>query len=241
MLENKRRTEEEKQQYLADLRAWLLQEREKPAEGMGAFFAARLENYEDVHLSNWGEEYREIAGFFDEGLENLLDLGCGTGLELEAMYRRFPHLQVTGIDLSPDMLGKLKEKYGDKGIRLIEADYFQYPLGENVFDAALTFETLHHFEFARKQAIYDKICQALRPGGYYIECDYIACGPEEEAMCLEQYHYKRRKAGVPEGQFIHVDIPLTLEHQLTLMENAGFRNIRVLVEREGTMIIRAEK
>lgn len=241
MLESRKRTPEETQKYLQDLKDWLRQVREEPAEGMADFFAARLGTYEDVHLGNWGAEYREIAGFFDEGLATLLDIGCGTGLELEAMYKRFPRLQVTGVDLSRDMLGRLRENFPGKDIRLIQGDYFQVPFGEGAFDAALSFETLHHFEFSKKQAIYQKLYRALRPGGYYVECDYVASCPEEEALCLEQYRYKRQKSGIPPEQFIHVDIPLTWEHQKALLENAGFKQVRILYERESTMIVRGEK
>ena len=46
---------------------------------------------------------------------------------------------------------------------------------------------------------------------------------------------------VPEDGFVHIDIPLTLEHQLELMGNAGFRKAKVLYQNEGTMVIRAEK
>ncbi len=115
------------------------------------------------------------------------------------------------------------------------------PFGEEAFDAALSFETLHHFDFPKKQAIYEKLHRALAPGGYYIECDYIACCPEEETLCQEHLRRKREKSGIPESQFIHIDTPLTWEHQKALLENAGFQQVRVLYERESTMVIRGEK
>lgn len=242
MLKNHRRTEEEKAQYLADLRAWIESQRDVPAEEMASFFAARLDTYEDVHLAGWGEvEYKEIAGFFDEGLANLLDIGCGTGLELHAMFRRFPQLQVTGIDLSSAMLGRLRENFPGKGIRLIQGDYFQVPFGEEAFDAALSFETLHHFKYEKKLGLYQKLYKALRPGGYYVECDYMACCPEEEAMCRAHLEEKREKSGLPESQFIHIDTPLTLARQIELLEKAGFAQVRALYENGSTVILRGER
>ena len=53
--------------------------------------------------------------------------------------------------------------------------------------------------------------------------------------------YRRERDGVPEDGFVHIDIPLTLEHQLELMGNAGFRKAKVLYQNGGTMVIRAEK
>ena len=36
--------------------------------------------------------------------KNSMDLGCGTGLELEAIFEKFPEIHVTGVDLSWTML-----------------------------------------------------------------------------------------------------------------------------------------
>ncbi|WP_219718403.1 class I SAM-dependent methyltransferase, partial [Clostridioides difficile] len=117
-------------------------------------------------------------------LSSLLDIGCGTGLELASIYRKFPNVQITGIDLSKEMMSKLKEKYSDKNIDLILADYFEYPFEQEKYDAALSFETLHHFKYQKKQKIYKKLFQTIKPGGYYVECDYMACCLEEETICL---------------------------------------------------------
>lgn len=241
MLQSKIRTPEETAAYLTELKAYLQENRDVPTEGMADFFARRLDGYEAVHLGHWGEEYAHIADFFDSGLETLLDIGCGTGLELASMYRRFPALKVTGIDLSGDMLNKLEETYKEKDIELIQADYFRYPLEAGRYDAALSFETLHHFPYEKKGEIYQKLFAAVRPGGYYIECDYIACCPEEEALCLEQYAYRRKRDHVPDGEFVHIDIPLTLEHQAELIKGAGFRSVEVLYENSGTVLLRAGK
>lgn len=241
MLESKIRTQEETERYMNELKDWLKQERNTPIEEMKDFFSKRMDIYEKVHLEHWVKEYAHIADYFEGEIQSLLDIGCGTGLELEAIYQRFPKVKVTGIDLSEDMLKKLQAKYKDREMELILSDYFEYPFGTEQYDAALSFETLHHFKFEKKQKIYDKLYQAIKRDGYYIECDYIACSDEEEMLCLEQYEYKRRVNKIPDNVFVHVDIPLTLEHQIELMENAGFKNIKVLYENCGTMIIKAKK
>ena len=241
MLENKIRTQAEIAAYLTDLKNWMAEEEQKPAEEMAAFFTKRLSTYEDVHLGNWGELYTRIADFFDDGLETLLDIGCGTGLELEAMYRRFPDVHVTGIDLSGAMLARAREKFRDRDFQAIEADYFVHPFPDGAFDAALSFETLHHFPYEKKGKIYEKLFYTLKNGGYYIECDYVACCQEEEDLCRERCRRARARSGLPEDVFIHIDTPLTLEHQLELMRSAGFRDVKVLHQNGGTVLFRAEK
>ena len=74
-----------------------------------------------------------------------------------------------------------------------------------------------------------------------MECDYVACCQEEEDLCRERSRRARARSGLPEDVFIHIDTPLTLEHQMELMENAGFQNVRVLYQNGGTVLFRAKK
>ena len=94
--------------HMRELKQWLAQTRDEPAEDMNGFFAARVDTYE-AHMSVWDKAYGRVAELTPGDCGPLLDLGCGTGLELASLYRRFPALQVTGIDLSETMLGQLRE------------------------------------------------------------------------------------------------------------------------------------
>ena len=77
-------------------------------EKMSDFFEARLDGYDEHMLTNI-ESAEEFYSFTAKQLpttENchILDLGCGTGLELEEYYLLNPSESVTGIDFSQGML-----------------------------------------------------------------------------------------------------------------------------------------
>ena len=141
-------------------------------EKMSDFFENRIDGY-DEHMKADIESANEFYPFTAKCLPDkqncrILDLGCGTGLELEEYYLLNPSVKVTGIDLSPGMLTALKKKFSDKDITLILGSYFDVPLGENVFDAAVSVESLHHFTEEEKVPLYAKLHTALKSGGYLI-------------------------------------------------------------------------
>ena len=80
-----------------ELKAWLEETRDEPLEAMGTFFDSRISEYED-HMSPWQKHYEWMAQLLPSHAETLLDLGCGSGLELDPIFRRFPNLRVTGVD-----------------------------------------------------------------------------------------------------------------------------------------------
>ena len=101
-------------------------------EKMTDFFTERVEQYDAHMLANvpaCADAYREMAQLIPKKCHELLDLGCGTGLELAEIFDQYPNIHVTGIDLTREMLEKLKQKYENKQINLICGSYFDVDFG----------------------------------------------------------------------------------------------------------------
>ncbi len=226
--------------YMRDLRTWLEDTKDVPLEEMDSFFSARINVYE-AHMSPWAAAYAHMAALLPPGIAALLDLGCGTGLELEPVFRRFPDLAVTGIDLSQAMLEKLREKFPSKHLTLRCGDYFTADLGNQCFDAVISFESLHHFSAQAKTALLRKVYAALRPGGVFLEADYIACCQEEETLLTDACARKRAAAGISPEVFVHFDTPLTLEHECACLLAAGFPAVETPASIAGATFLLAKK
>ena len=210
-----------------EFRRWLEATRDEPLESMAGFFDARTEQYE-AHMAPWTAQYQWMARELPSGTRRLLDLGCGTGLELDCIFRRLPDLEVTGVDLAGGMLDLLRRKHRDKALTLVQADYFAWEPESGPFDAVVAFETLHHVSAAQKATLFAKIHRWLRPGGVFLECDSIASTPEMEAMAFAECARRRARDGVPENVFVHFDTPLTLEHELEALRAGVFVTVEVL-------------
>ena len=201
-------------------------------EKMAEFFEARLDGYDAHMLANIeGAEsfYPFTAGCLPKSSgAAVLDLGCGTGLELEYYFRENPGARVTGIDLSEGMLAALGEKFAGKDITLIRGSYFEVPLGENCFDAAVSVESLHHFTQAEKTGLYRRLWGALKEGGYFILTDYFALDEGDEAHWRQELLRLKRENGILDDAFYHYDTPLTVAHETQALLDAGFSRVEDL-------------
>lgn len=214
------------------------------AEKMDDFFAARIGIYEDNMLYNvegLPEGYSALAKLIPLGAQKLLDLGCGTGLELEEIFRIYPDMDVTGIDLTQSMLNRLTEKYGDKNVTVICASYLGYDFGKNTYDCVISFETMHHWTHKVKIDLYKNIHKALKPGGRYIECDYMVEKQSEEDFWFSESRRIRADQQIPDEAFYHLDTPCTIENQIKLFLLSGFTRADMVWRKGATTIIIAEK
>lgn len=216
----------------------------KQIEEMRSFFTKRAAIYDEHMRSDvpgCAEGYVKMAKLLPSGMKTLLDLGCGTGLELEEIFRRFPSLSVTGIDLTPAMLDICKKKFMDKDLVLINASYFDCDFGVHKFNAAVSFQTMHHFSHEQKIGLYKKVFAALSAGGMYVECDYMVTARETEEFYYRENARIREEQGVPDGAFYHYDTPCTVENQMIMLENAGFSKVRQVWREENTTMLVCEK
>ena len=214
-------------------------------EKMEIFFENRLSGY-DEHMLNTIEGAKEFYKFTAAQLPSdsdseILDLGCGTGLELEEYFLLNPTAHITGIDLSDAMLKALEAKFTDKRLHLICGSYFDVPLGHEKYDAAVSVESLHHFTVERKLSLYRKLHQSLKSNGYFVLTDYFAESDALERKYFETFEMLKQKQGIADTAFYHYDTPLTVEHETAILKDAGFSKVKALRNWGATYTIIAKR
>jgi len=219
-------------------------------EEMSDFFNARVETYNVVHpahIDGGMESKNIVASFLPDHTKTIIDLGIGTGLELERIFSRFPNAEVTGIDISKNMLNLLKKTYPDKNINLYCESYLNYNFKKLYYDVALSVMALHHYTHEVKTNLYRKIYNCIKTNGIYIECDYIITeNDHEKAQEIENFfflEYKRLKEeqGIADDREYHYDTPCTVANQINMLLNAGFAKVNEVWRKENTLILIAKK
>lgn len=212
-------------------------------EKMDDFFEKRMLGY-DEHMRECIEGADEFYKFTASLLPlnkncEILDLGCGTGLELEEYFKLNPAANVTGIDLSAAMLGALSKKFPDKNLNLINGSYFDTDFETGIYDAAVSVESLHHFTEEQKLSLYKKLRNALTADGYFILTDYFAESPFLEKEYFNILNRLKREQNISDDEFYHYDTPLTAEHETEILLKAGFSDVKILNNWGATFTLKA--
>lgn len=199
------------------------------------FFNEKIDTYEEVHgTEEFMNTKRTLADSLDKDAVRILDLGAGSGLELIHLFELFPEAKVTVIDITENMLEELKKRSFANHVITICGDFFEIPFGEN-YDAVISTSALHHFKREEKERLYKKVFECLKNNGQFINCDYIALTKEIEDHQLYELDHNI-------NNYKHIDTPLTVEHEIELLEQAGFKNISTTnVEKDSYSLIIARK
>jgi ubiquinone/menaquinone biosynthesis C-methylase UbiE len=148
--------------------------------------------------------------------QHLLDIGCGNGLLTEELaLATGPGGQVTGIDLSADMLAPARERLKDMPwVTLHEAGADAIPLPDQSVDGAMSVQV---FEYIPDVApALAEAARVIRPGGRLVIGDMLfstlhwaSDDPERMTRFLDAYS----------NHAAHVDVPTLLPKA---MADAGF-------------------
>ncbi|NNM31548.1 MAG: class I SAM-dependent methyltransferase [Gemmatimonadetes bacterium] len=162
---------------------------------------------------------------------HVIDLGAGTGALSEALLAHASVGTVELLDVDQEMLGQARIRLGgtNERVRFTAGSYFE-PLPP--CDAVCASLSLHHIpSLSEKQALYQRIRSALRPGGVFVNADVMipSEGPEKDAEYRAWVHHNVEQ-GIPEPQvwanfesWAEEDTYYPVETELALLEEAGFQ------------------
>jgi len=109
---------------------------------------------------------RDFYGLFEfpDGVRgDLLDAGCGSGIEAANLQRLVPGLRISGIDVSSVALSTAVAR-PDKGSALFcQGSLERLPFGDGVFDYIASHEVIEHVE--DPALVLRELCRVLKPGG----------------------------------------------------------------------------
>ena len=134
--------------------------------------SSSMQEFFDTQSSSWDEKEKATASSLrlllkDIPIQNgdkVLDLACGTGILTPFLYEK-TGCDVLGLDLSPKMIKKAKEKYqGNPHLHFESGDFLRFE-GEG-FDWIVVFNAYPHF--LDVDAFVQRAYRALKPNGHLL-------------------------------------------------------------------------
>ncbi|MGL5511487.1 MAG: class I SAM-dependent methyltransferase [Microcoleaceae cyanobacterium] len=128
---------------------------------------------------------------------NILDLGCGTGKLLTRLAKTYPHLTGTGLDFSPIMLKKAKERnYDPQRLHFTAGEAENLPFPDQQFDAV--FNTISFLHYQHPEQVLWEVKRVLKSPGYFYLADYSYQAQDETKVSfspqgLKFYSRKKRQ------------------------------------------------
>ena len=155
--------------------------------------------------------------------EVCLDLGSGRGNDVirmaeEAGENGFAY----GIDLSDGMVKKARtnlDKFGVTNAEIIQSEMESLPLNDNSVDVTISNCTINHS--SNKEAVWSEVFRVLKPGGRFVVSDIYATAPIADEYRNDPQAVAECWAGA-----------VTRAEYLTMLEETGFTNIKILEESE---------
>lgn len=178
----------------------------------------------------------EIIAFHQDRELRVLDLGAGTGLLSAKVAEFYPRAQLTLVDFSPAMLLIAEKRFLADGANRVQFQVFDYgkePL-KGTYDLIISALSIHHLEDHAKAKLFQKIHDALEPGGLFINADQVQGeNAVAEKICTRTWLRKVRESGISEASLnealsrMKEDRMSPLSCQLDWLEQAGFIDVSV--------------
>jgi len=123
--------------------------------------------YQSIMGSDRNEaQSRRLQDMIPLDRERVLDLGCGAGYWTSAIAKRYPWMQVEGIDYGAEFLAKAAREHRLDRARFLRGDIARLPFRDRSFDCVYADNTLEHSYSVNGTLL--EVHRVLRPGGVLV-------------------------------------------------------------------------
>lgn len=149
----------------------------------------------------------------------ILDLGCGRGYQTKMLADLTGDFgKAFGVDITPAMIKKASEEYGQSNLEFMIGDIHQLPIASDSIDLVTSNCVINHSTC--KEKVYSEIFRTLKPGGRFIIADIMAVEELPEEVKND-----------PEAIAACYGGAIVKEEYINKIEKIGFKNIKELTSR----------
>lgn len=196
------------------------------------------------------DEYYNTVVELTENFTNpkILDLGAGTGILTNLLYKIHPDSEFTLLDFSDEMLKIAKNKFSSHAnFKYTKANYLTHDFMEK-YDIVVSSLSIHHLEDYQKKVLYSKVYDILNNGGIFINADEVLGSTQKIEQIYknkENSHLQSQAMPKKEKDILlerrKLDKPATMLDNIKWFEEIGYKNVDVFFKYYRYFVIAGEK
>ena len=197
------------------------------------------------------EFYKNTTDFLASNIaapECIIDLGAGTGLLSYYWYEHFKDVRFILTDIAVDMLEVAKRRFAGLDNFSYQVMDHSKTLPDVSFDAVISALSIHHLGHTEKQALFDRIYNALPDGGIFIDYDQFCAGePMMDKWYDSYWESQLYSSGLTEHdielwlQRRRLDRETTVQQQTDMLRQSGFGTVKCVYDNRKFAVIAAIK
>jgi tRNA (cmo5U34)-methyltransferase len=189
--------------------------------------------YEEIHSL-----VADISCWYIRDNTNVYDIGTSTGEAIANISKLHEgrNIQYIGIDTSSSMIQKARERFKDQAnVSIVLDDITGTHLDVCNASYITSILMIQFIDPSKRQDVVDKIYKGLNLGGAFLLVEkVIGSTTRFDQMYIELYHEMKLKNGLTIDHVLNkarslrgVQSPNTIEENISMLNNAGFKEVDI--------------
>ncbi|GAB6073507.1 carboxy-S-adenosyl-L-methionine synthase CmoA [Nautilia lithotrophica] len=178
----------------------------------------------------------DVLKNFLSGKDKVVDLGSSTGTFLIELAKKKNGLKLIGIDNSEAMIKRAKNKAKAFGVdvEFVNDDFLNYDFSGS--KAVIANYTVQFIRPLKREKLIQKIYNSLENNGIFLMSEKLIMENKKlNKITIDIYYKYKKKMGYSEYEIAqkrealeNVLIPYTMQENIEMLKNAGFKDIEVI-------------
>jgi len=204
-------------------------------EEVASVFDDMLNRSVPFYKENLNLQIDILKNFLSEN-DKVVDLGSSTGTFLIELAKKTQKLKLIGIDNSEAMIKRAKNKAKAFGVNVefINDDFLHYNFSDS--KAVIANYTVQFIRPLKREKLIQKIYNSLVDGGIFLMSEKLITENKKlNKHMIDVYYEYKKKMGYSEYEIAqkrealeNVLIPYTMQENIEMLKNAGFKDIEVI-------------
>ncbi|WP_024790203.1 carboxy-S-adenosyl-L-methionine synthase CmoA [Lebetimonas sp. JH292] len=205
-------------------------------EEVASVFDDMLNRSVPFYKENLNLQIDILKNFLKES-DKIVDMGSSTGTFLiELAKKSDKKLNLIGIDNSDAMIKRAKTKAKAFGvdIKFIKTDFLNYEIKNS--NAIIANYTIQFIRPLKREKLIKKIYNSLKNDGIFLMSEKLVTNDKKlNKTMIDLYYDYKKKMGYSEYEIArkrealeNVLIPYTMEENIEMLKNAGFKEVEVI-------------